>query len=128
MKKQSILYQLNLPSPDPELFIDSKLIRQMLLHLIRNGIEAMTSGGILTVTCEEDNAYVTITIQDTGVGLGAASLEQVSDPFFTTKTYGTGMGLTLVEKIIAEHHGQFSLEHGESGGTVARISLPKNNQ
>lgn len=128
MKKQSILYQLNLPSPDPELFIDAKLIQQTLLHLIRNGIEAMTSGGILTVTCKDEEAYITITIEDSGVGIVTSSLEHATDPFFTTKTYGTGMGLTLVEKIIAEHHGLFSLQHGETGGTIARISLPKNDQ
>jgi signal transduction histidine kinase/DNA-binding response OmpR family regulator len=126
MKKQSILYQLNLPSPDPELFIDSKLIRQMLLHLIRNGIEAMTtSGGILTVSCKEEESNISITIEDSGNGIVAANLERVADPFFTTKTYGTGMGLTLVEKIIAEHQGQFSLKHGKTGGMVARILLPK---
>jgi signal transduction histidine kinase/DNA-binding response OmpR family regulator len=126
MKKQSILYQLNLPSPDPELFIDSKLIRQMLLHLIRNGIEAMPSGGILTVSCKEEESTISITIEDSGSGIETANLERVTDPFFTTKTYGTGMGLTLVEKIVAEHQGQFSLEHGKTGGMVARILLPKN--
>ena len=126
MKKQSILYQLNLPSPDPELFIDARLIRQMLLHLIRNGIEAMPSGGILTVSCkEEEESKISITIEDSGSGIGTANLERVADPFFTTKTYGTGMGLTLVEKIVAEHQGQFSLKHGKTGGMVARIILPK---
>ncbi len=126
MKKQSILYQLNLPDPDPELFIDSKLIRQMFLHLIRNGVEAMTSGGILTVSCKENSSDITIIVEDSGVGLGGANIDQVADPFFTTKTYGTGMGLTLVEKIVAEHQGQFSLDHGKTGGMVAKITLPKN--
>ncbi len=125
MKRQSIRYQLDLPSPDPELFIDSKLIRQMLLHLIRNGIEAMTSGGTLTVSCRETNEEVFITIQDSGSGIGNSNMERATDPFFTTKTYGTGMGLTLVEKIIAEHQGRFSLEHAEEGGMVVRIILPK---
>jgi signal transduction histidine kinase/DNA-binding response OmpR family regulator len=124
MKKQSILYQLNLPTPDPELHVDSKQIRQMLLHLIRNGVEAMPSGGLLTVSCEmrEENVY--ISIEDSGNGIGIGNMERVTDPFFTTKTYGTGMGLTLVEKIVAEHQGQFSLEHGETGGMVAHIVLP----
>jgi signal transduction histidine kinase/DNA-binding response OmpR family regulator len=128
MKKQSILYHLNLPSPDPELLIDAKLIRQMLMHLIRNGIEAMTSGGILTVSCTAEESEVSITIEDSGSGMGPASLERAIDPFFTTKTYGTGMGLTLVEKIVAEHQGHFSLEYGKAGGMVARITLPRNNE
>ncbi len=128
MKKQSILYQLNLPDPDPELFIDSKLIRQMLLHLVRNGVEAMTSGGILTVSCEDNGNDVSIIVEDSGVGLGFANIDQVTDPFFTTKTYGTGMGLTLVEKIVAEHQGHFSLKHGETGGMVAKVVLPKDSR
>ena len=125
MKKQSIRYQLNLPSPDPELFIDSNLIRQMLLHLIRNGIEAMTSGGLLTVTCQTEETEIFITIEDSGSGIVPSNLERVADPFFTTKTYGTGMGLSLVEKIVAEHHGRFLLDYGETGGMVAQIVLPR---
>ncbi len=125
MKRQSISYQLNLPDPDPELYIDSRLIRQMLLHLFRNAVEAMISGGTLTVSCKEENEEILITVQDSGSGVEESNLERVTDPFFTTKTYGTGMGLTLVEKIIAEHQGHFSLDHGEDGGMVARIALPK---
>lgn len=125
MKKQSIRYQLNLPSPDPELFIDSNLIRQMLLHLIRNGIEAMPSGGLLTVTSHTEDTEIFITIEDTGSGIVASNLDRVADPFFTTKTYGTGMGLSLVEKIVAEHQGRFSLDYGETGGMVAQVVLPK---
>ena len=125
MKKQSIRYQLNLPSPDPELFIDATLIRQMLLHLIRNGIEAMTSGGLLTITCKLEEAEIFITIEDSGSGIVASNLGRVADPFFTTKTYGTGMGLSLVEKIVAEHQGRFSLDYGETGGMVAQIVLPR---
>ena len=124
MKKQSIVYQLDLPSPDPELFIDSKLIRQMLLHLIRNGIEAMPAGGTLSISCKEENEKIIITIEDSGSGIDNSNLTRVADPFFTTKTYGTGMGLTLVEKIVAEHHGVFSLSYSDKGGMVARIALP----
>lgn len=126
MKKQSIFYQLNLPEPDPELFIDQKLIRQMLLHLIRNAIEAMITGGILTINCSEDASYIITTIEDTGNGIPSANLNRVSDPFYTTKTYGTGMGLTLVKKIVDEHQGFFSLKQSESGGMTATIGLPTN--
>lgn len=128
MKRQSVQYRLNLPDPGPELFIDSKLIRQMLLHLLRNAIEAMPTGGTLTVSCKEENEEVLITIQDSGSGIGDSNMERVADPFFTTKTYGTGMGLTLVEKIISEHQGNFSLHRSEEGGMVARIALPHERQ
>ena len=124
MKKQSILYRLNLPSPDPVLSIDAKRIQQMLLHLIRNGVEAMDSGGLLTVSCEHTDQEIKISIEDSGSGITDSNITRATDPFYTTKTYGTGMGLTLVEKIITDHDGKFSLEHGESGGMVATITLP----
>ncbi len=124
MKKQSILYQLNLPSPDPELYIDSKRIRQMLHHLIRNGVEAMKSGGVLTITSKSLSSEVQITIEDSGDGIKREDIDHVANPFFTTKTYGTGMGLTLVEKIVEEHQGTFSLSYGKVHGMVAKITLP----
>ena len=124
MKKQSILYQLNLPSPDPELYIDSKRIRQMLHHLIRNGVEAMKSGGVLTITSKSLSSEVQITIEDSGDGIKREDIDHVANPFFTTKTYGTGMGLTLVEKIVEEHQGTFSLSCGKVHGMVAKITLP----
>ncbi|RUM40121.1 MAG: histidine kinase, partial [Desulfocapsa sp.] len=124
MKKHSILYRLDLPSPDPILPVDARRIQQMLLHLIRNGVEAMESGGLLTVRCTTEKHSIKITIEDSGNGITDSNIKRVSDPFYTTKTYGTGMGLTLVEKIIADHGGSFSLKHGESGGMAASIILP----
>ncbi len=124
MKKQSIRYKLNLPEPDPEPFIDIRFIRQMLLHLIRNGIEAMPNGGDLVITCTKGDAEIRITIEDSGPGMGASDIDRASDPFFTTKTYGTGMGLTLVEKIVADHQGYFSLKHSQRGGLIATAVLP----
>jgi len=124
MKKKSILYRLNLPSPDPVLSIDAKRIQQMLLHLIRNGVEAMDSGGLLTVSCENNGQEIQICIEDSGRGITDSNIKRAADPFYTTKTYGTGMGLTLVEKIIKDHQGSFSLENGESGGMAATITLP----
>lgn len=124
MKKQSIRHQLNLASPAPELFMDHRLIRQMLLHLIRNGIEAMPSGGILTISCAEQDSKIFITIEDSGSGIANENLDRAADPFYTTKTYGTGMGLTLVEKIVEEHLGEFILKHGKTGGMKAQVILP----
>ena len=97
----------------------------MFLHLIRNGVEAMVTGGTLSISCSETQDEIIITIGDTGNGIAESNLERVADPFYTTKTYGTGMGLTLVEKIVAEHDGRFSLERRKDGGMIARIVLPQ---
>ena len=97
----------------------------MLLHLIRNGVEAMPDGGQLNISCSQTDSDITISVSDTGSGISDSNMTQVSDAYFTTKTYGTGMGLTLVEKIVAEHQGSFSLDHNKDGGMNARVTLPK---
>jgi signal transduction histidine kinase len=124
MKKQGIDYQLDLGDPGPSLYLDAQKIRQMLLHLLRNSIEAMPDGGLLRVDIKQEAETVSVIISDSGIGILNGTLVKAADPFFTTKIYGTGMGLTLVKKIVAEHQGTFSLQPGTNGGTVATVTLP----
>jgi signal transduction histidine kinase/DNA-binding response OmpR family regulator len=124
MKKNNIRYALELPDNDPVLVIDGARIRQVFLHLIRNAIEAMPDGGLLTVGSEIIDESVHIAIADTGVGISEAALLRVADPFYTTKVYGTGMGLTLVERILSLHNGSFRLQPRADGGMIATVILP----
>ncbi len=124
MKNSKINYTLDLPGESPTLMIDGTKMRQVFLHLVKNAIEAMTAGGHLSVLCRNESESTLICITDSGSGITDSNLHQVTDPFFTTKTYGTGMGLTLVEKITAMHRGSFSLEHQKGGGMVACVRLP----
>jgi signal transduction histidine kinase/DNA-binding response OmpR family regulator len=125
MKNNGISYTLDLPGESPTLMIDGTKMRQVFLHLVKNAIEAMPSGGNLSVYCRNEPEATLICITDSGSGITDSNLHQVTDPFFTTKTYGTGMGLTLVEKITAMHRGSFSLEHHKGGGMVACVRLPR---
>ncbi|HET97637.1 MAG TPA: HAMP domain-containing histidine kinase, partial [Desulfurivibrio alkaliphilus] len=65
-----------------------------------------------------------VRIRDTGAGMASSQVERVRDPFFTTKTYGTGMGLTLVEKIVEAHGGKFVLHTAKTGGMEATVKVP----
>lgn len=125
MKKYNITYAIDLPEEDPIIAVDGARIRQAFLHLIRNAIEAMPEGGQLKVTGANHPDSVHITIRDTGLGIPEAALNRVSDPFYTTKVYGTGMGLTLVERIIAMHNGGFHLKPSPDGGMAATVMLPR---
>lgn len=125
MKNGHISYTLNLPGESPVILADRKRIRQLFLHLVKNAIEAMPDGGSLEVSCTiNHDGSVASTIKDSGGGIIDAHLQYVEDPFFTTKTYGTGMGLTLVRKIAEMHGARFSLNHHQSGGMIAEITFP----
>jgi signal transduction histidine kinase/DNA-binding response OmpR family regulator len=125
MKQNNIEYILALDGPDPSIPVDENKIRQVFIHLIRNSIEAMPNGGFLKITAKTDDAFITICVADSGPGIPRETLPHVKDPFFTTKTYGNGMGLALVDQIVQGHSGRFTIQDGPGGGTLATVSLPK---
>jgi len=125
MKNAKIEYVLELDGPGPLLMIDENKIRQVFLHLIRNSLEAMPDGGLLRVAATEDDQNVTVFVTDSGTGIPADTLPRVKDPFFTTKTYGNGIGLALVEQTVQAHGGTFTIHDAPDGGTQAIVTLPK---
>lgn len=127
MKNQHIEYTLALDGPGPSLPVDENKIRQVFLHLIRNSVEAMPDGGTLRIEACEDEHFVIVQLSDSGPGIPADTLPHVKDPFFTTKIYGNGIGLALVEQIVQAHGGTFSIHDGPTGGTLATVRLPKNS-
>ncbi len=124
MKKNNISYTLDLTGPDPEIEIDAEKIQQLFLHLFKNAVEAMPRGGTLTVTADHDQEYVSITISDSGNDSAVDDLARVTDPFYTTKTYGTGLGLTLVEQIVKQHNGELAISRNSPAGLKIIVRLP----
>lgn len=124
LNEQSIRQVLVLPDEDPLVEVDGRQIQQALVHLIRNSVEAMPLGGELTVEVVREGERVRIDIGDTGMGMSRENLDHAVDPFFTTKMIGTGMGLTLVKRIIEDHDGDLVLAGGRTGGMTATIFLP----
>ena len=124
LSRSGINLTMDLPSPEPVLNIDARQIKQMLLHLIKNAIDAMPGGGELYIKVETDSDFVHINILDTGMGISDSHLSKMTDPFFTTKTYGTGMGLTMVERIVQAHNGTLILKKRTPSGLNVQINLP----
>ena len=108
----------------PDLDLDEKYIKQALLNIIKNAISAMPEGGILTVETVIDGSDVLLKISDTGVGISEENVSKVFEPYFTTKEFGSGLGLTVVYKIIREHGGEVSLTSKEGEGTSFVLSFP----
>ena len=123
MQARGIKRKLRFPDHDPEVEVDAQLIQQALVHLLRNSIEAMPQGGELAVEVQLDDQAVRILIEDTGSA--GADLLHATDPFFTTKLVGTGMGLTLVKRIIEDHGGSLLLQNRPEGGVRVTVTLPK---
>jgi signal transduction histidine kinase len=103
--------------------VDPERLRQVLLNLMRNALEAMDAGGTLTVRTRltDPEGFASVEIQDTGPGIDVDA--PIFDAFYTTKEAGTGLGLAIVHRIIEEHGGQISVE-STPGRTVFRLRLP----
>lgn len=113
----------------PLLEIDRRMIRQALLNLIVNAIQAMPAGGTLLVETRlelrDDVSFACIDVTDTGAGIAPAEQERVLEPFYTTKATGTGLGLPLVKRVVEAHHGDLTITSDESGTTCTmRLPLP----
>jgi PAS domain S-box-containing protein len=117
---------LNLADGLPLIEFDERLMKQALLNLVQNAVAAMPAGGVLTVTTERDlnEGGVKIIISDTGTGIPEKNLSKIFEPYFTTKENGSGLGLTLVFKIIREHQGEINVKSREGEGSSFIISLP----
>jgi len=124
MAKHGVTWEMECPVPELVIQGDMHQIRQVFLHLFKNAVEAMADGGKLTIVVAVAEKQAIVSVIDTGPGIPESYLAQAKDPFFTTKTYGTGMGLTLVDRIVSAHGGSFSLKPHPGGGLEVRVALP----
>ncbi|MDD5634673.1 MAG: PAS domain S-box protein, partial [Candidatus Omnitrophica bacterium] len=108
----------------PKVNVDEKQIQEVLMNLLRNAMEAMPSGGNITIRGLQENGKIHLDIIDSGVGISEENLKKIMEPFFTTKEHGTGLGLAMCYGIIKTHGGEllFSSKLGE--GTTVTILLP----
>jgi signal transduction histidine kinase len=136
LAQAGIALELHAPPTVPEIAADENQVRQALLNLIRNAREAMPGGGHLRVDIANPPGRVTVAITDSGAGIAEADQARIFEPFFSTKASGTGLGLALVQQIVAEHGGEISVESpakvpnplssaGAPGpGTTFRLDFP----
>jgi signal transduction histidine kinase len=125
LKAAGIKYKLKLERDLPVIEIDKRYIKQALLNLIKNTIESMPdSGGTLTISTESDEQQVKIHVKDDGPGIQEADMAKIFEPYFSTKIKGSGLGLTLVFKIVREHSGEISVDSAPGEGACFTINLP----
>jgi signal transduction histidine kinase/HAMP domain-containing protein len=102
---------------------DPEKIKQALLNIIRNAVEALSAGGSIRVSTQGCGDKAIIKISDNGPGIRENDLPLIFEPFFTRKGAGTGLGLSITQRIVEEHHGRIQVESSPAGGTTFTIEL-----
>jgi len=114
----------NLDPNLPMAMIDPVQIKQVVLNLVKNSMQAMSAGGILTISSGSANRGVWFNIADTGCGIPKEKICRLFEPFYTTKEKGTGLGLMIVQRIIRDHRGKIEVESTPGKGTIFKVWLP----
>jgi signal transduction histidine kinase len=123
-RKQDIKFMVKIDKDLPLTFMDTSQIAKALSNIIENALESMPHGGKLTLEAKLDTANIVTSIKDTGCGIAPENLDAVYDPFFTSKTRGAGLGLTMVHQILMNHNGELKFESKEGIGTTVTLRLP----
>ncbi|RKO66677.1 two-component system sensor histidine kinase NtrB [Desulfofundulus salinus] len=113
-----------IPEVLPPVWIDPEQMKQVLVNIIKNSLEAMPEGGQVTIETSCRTQELLITISDTGMGMNELVLENIFEPFFTTKASGTGLGMFIAKQIVHKHQGDIKVESVPGKGTTVTISLP----
>lgn len=121
------------PPITPELYLDENiarpqadpiLLRRALENLVLNSLDAMPTGGTLTVRTSQRNGSVRMEISDTGAGLTPEECARLFTPYYTSKRHGTGLGLAIVQSVVSDHGGKITVESEPGAGATFRIELP----
>jgi PAS domain S-box-containing protein len=115
---------LNTVSEEPTFRIDKTKIERVFINLVKNAIDAMPNGGIITLNCKQVDNSIEITFADTGSGIPEEILPKLFSPLLTTKAQGMGFGLAICKRIIDAHGGLIAVETEKGKGTVFKITLP----
>jgi two-component system nitrogen regulation sensor histidine kinase NtrY len=123
--KPTIIPELFLTEPLPEIDADPDLLHRAFQNLVLNALDAMPAGGTLTLRTLERGGNVRIEVTDTGKGLTPEECSRLFTPYYTTKQMGTGLGLAIIQSVVSDHHGSISVTSEEGRGTTFRIDLPQ---
>ena len=125
-KKNGVKLSMDCSGAIPPVNGDAGMLRQVFLNLAINACQAMPQGGSLRITCASVSRHrVEVRVEDTGVGIAKEHLSKIFDLYFTTKDHGTGIGLSMVYRIVQLHDGEIEVESTQGRGTTFRVLLPQ---
>jgi signal transduction histidine kinase len=111
----------------PDFNVDRSLLGRALTNMIENALHAMPRGGALEISgrLSPDGQAIQLQIRDSGVGMDAAALARIFEPYFSTKAVGTGLGLTIAKRNVELHAGAITVESAPGRGTTVRVEVPR---
>lgn len=124
LREKNIAVHLRLSDHLPKVRMDKKLMKHALLNIVKNGMAAMADGGEMTLRTGSEGDVIWIEVEDTGVGMDELTQQRLFEPFFTTRAEGSGLGLTMVYKILREHGGEVLVDSTPGKGSRFRMTLP----
>ena len=123
-ERHRVILTRELPDQELTVNVDTDLIKQALLNVVINGVQAMPQGGALTIAASRRNGSAEVEIRDQGTGIPADVQDKIFNLYFTTKKSGTGIGLPMTYRIMQLHHGAVDFESAENVGSVFRLTFP----
>ncbi len=124
IRDRDIIVELDLDPTLPRLLVDRDQMKQAFYNVIKNAFQAMRAAGILHIRSWQSELYVSVSFNDTGGGISQDQMSKLFQPYFTTKSSGSGLGLLIVRRIVREHGGEIEIESNEGKGMRVTIHLP----
>lgn len=128
MTQLGIRVEMNLRADIPSISGDFNQIKQVFFNLLKNAMEAMDRGGVITLSAEADDEFVCVAVRDTGVGMEREAVSRIFDPFFTTKEGGHGLGMMIVMRILRAHGAQIDVDSAPGEGTTVTLRFPQRHR
>ena len=125
LENLGISVAVNVDAPLPTVYADANLLKQLYFNILHNAMEAMDAGGDITVRALADDDFVKISFADTGCGIDEEGMSKLFQPYYTTKTDGHGLGMTIIQAIVRAHGGKIDVESGPERGTTITVSFPR---
>jgi two-component system, sporulation sensor kinase E len=124
IRDRDIIVELDLDPTLPQIKVDRDQMKQAFYNVIKNAFQAMKTGGILHIRSWQNEFYISVSFTDTGGGISQEQMSKLFQPYFTTKSSGSGLGLLIVRRIVREHGGEIEIESNEGKGVRVTIHLP----
>jgi len=112
----------------PKITVDADKMQRVFVNVIKNAVEAMPTGGTLTILSTRTNSHLRIAFKDTGEGMTKETIEKIWSPLFTTKPSGIGLGLPIVKRLVEAHGGSIIVESEPGKGSTFTVTIPINRQ